>query len=305
MVWSSFKNSFNKNLWFIQTHFTFKEINKFYEIINNNNLSILNISDNNKSIFNSILEKIISNKERLENLIILYQKYFDIYFESNLKLISKFEIEILTNKKLHECFPLVMQYSGNTNILKKPLIAIVGSRHPTFYGREQTYKFAKQLSNLGCTIVSGGAIGIDAIANSVALEQNGGSCSILGSGLKNLYPPSNHNLFKKLANSESGLLFSEFQENSPPQKWNFPKRNHTISLLADFVLIIEAAKTSGSLITANAALDFGIDVGVLPGPIDSVNSEGTNSLLQSGAFCIQKPTDVFERVEYIYKKRCY
>ncbi len=182
-------------------------------------------------------------------------------------------------------------------------MAIIGSRHPTYYGREQTFRFAKELSAKGCTIISGGAIGIDSIANSVALEQDGGSCAILGSGLKNLYPPSNSFLFNNMKFSPSGLLLSEFFEQDPPQKWNFPKRNHTIALLADFVLIIEATLTSGSLITAHAALDYGTDIGALPGSIDCVNSEGTNSLIQRGAYCIQRPQDVLERVEYLYTRR--
>ncbi|MES2615164.1 MAG: DNA-processing protein DprA [Bdellovibrionota bacterium] len=295
MTWES-KNFFGKKeLWFFQTHLTSNEI-KTLKLLCANNLS--------RSVSISyLLKKIVLKEERLGRLSLAYEKFCQSFHIVEGNITTKVELEFFMKKKMHECSPLALQFIGSKEILKKPLVAIIGSRHPTFYGREQTFRFAKELSAKGCTVISGGAIGIDSIANSVALERGGGSCAILGSGLKNLYPPSNSFLFNKLKHSHDGLILSEFSETEPPQKWNFPKRNHTIALLADFVLVIEATLTSGSLITAEAALDYGTDVGALPGGVDCSNSVGANSLIQRGAYCIQSPQDVFERVKYIYNQR--
>ena len=295
MTWESNNLFYKKELWFLQTHLTTSEIKFFKLFLSKNSFSKVTII--------KLLEKFIKKSERLSQLLNFYEEFCFTFHEKTNTILTRIELERMMNKKLHDSAPLALQFSGSKEILKKPLVAIIGSRQPTFYGREQAYRFAKELSSKGCTIISGGAIGIDSIANSVALEQKGGSCAILGSGLNNLYPPSNLFLFQKLKHSHEGLIISEFSEKEPPQKWNFPKRNHTIALLADFVLIIEAALTSGTLITANAALDFGTDVGAIPGSIDCSNSFGTNSLIQKGAYCIQNPQDVFERVEYIYQQR--
>ena len=286
---------YKKELWFLQTHLTTKEIKILKSLYGKNFFDKVTIK--------YLLKQIIPKEERLLQLASSYENFCFSFHHTEKELISKFELEFLMKKKIHEYAPLALQFSGAPEILKKPCVAIIGSRHPTFYGREQAFRFAKELSAKGCTIISGGAIGIDSIANSVALEQGGGSCAILGSGLKNPYPPSNFFLFNNLKQSPDGLILSEFSEKEPPQKWNFPKRNHTIAILADFVLIIEAALTSGSLITANAALDYGTDVGAIPGGVDCINSEGTNLLIKNGAYCIQKPQDVLERVEYIYSLR--
>lgn len=291
MNYSQINSFYKKNIWFLQTNLTLNE---------KRILKLLKLDKQlDKVTIPNLLERIICNEKRILQLHSIYESFLC----HNEIIVSKNELDVLMNKVTHEAMPLALQFSGTKEILRKPLVAIIGSRHPTFYGREQAYRFAKELSAKGCTIISGGAIGIDSIANSVALEHGGGSCAILGSGLKNLYPPSNSFLFKNLVHSKNGLILSEFLESEPPQKWNFPKRNHTIALLADFVLIIEAAFTSGSLITANAALDYGVDVGALPGSVNRDNSEGTNALIQKGAYCIQKPQDVLERVEYVYSRR--
>ena len=148
--------------------------------------------------------------------------------------------------------------------------------------------------------MSGGAIGIDAIANAVGYDY-GSTCAVIGSGINNLYPTSNLSLFQKMGNAENGLILSEFNSFEPPQKWNFPRRNISIAALADFVFVIEAALTSGSLITANAAAEFGTDVGALPGAVDHYNSQGTIELIKNGAFCIQSPQDVLERISFLKK----
>lgn len=207
--------------------------------------------------------------------------------------ISKKELQALLPRSLPPSFVSSLYYLGNITILAKPTVAIVGSRRPTLYGREQCYRFAKSLSEAGICVLSGGAIGIDTIANTCAFE-SGYSCAVIGSGLSRVYPSSNQRLFKKMASSQTSLLLSQFEDDTSAQKWHFPKRNMTIAALADFVLVIEGARTSGSLITAEMALNFGRDVGALPGPIDSEASVGTNFLIQNGAHCVTTPRDVLE-----------
>jgi len=209
--------------------------------------------------------------------------------------ITKEKIEEVTKKTFFLKNVPLFFYSGNIEILEKPCIAIVGSRKPTLYGRQQAHRFAKALAQEGFCIVSGAALGIDAIAQQAALDAGGCSIAVIGSGLNFLYPPSNDALFRSLLRTDRGLILTEFEHDTPPQKWTFPKRNLTIAALAHFVLVVEASERSGSLITANAALEWGIDVGAIPGCIDSSNSSGTNGLIEQGAFCIQSPRDILLR----------
>lgn len=287
MEFNKFSFMSHEVLWVLQTQLKLKKLTKItkyleckkdltYSTIKNT----LNIAGVDKEDAISILKK-INEANHPKNIM------------------GRYTIEALIERPF--CHPalLAFQYLGNPNILKKPRVAIIGSRHPTYYGREQAQKFAKYLAQEGCTIISGGAIGIDAIANATAIE-NGFSCAIIGSGIKNLYPSSNLWLFQNMINSKNGLILSEFNSFETPQKWHFPRRNLSIASIADFVLVIEATKTSGSLITANAALDLGIDVGALPGNIENLNSTGTNALIQNGAFCIQTPQDVLERILFIH-----
>ncbi|RDB35533.1 MAG: DNA-processing protein DprA [Spirobacillus cienkowskii] len=232
------------------------------------------------------------------------KKQFNINIEeknvNKKNIISRFELEKILSKPFMHPALLAFEYLGNIQILNQPIVAIIGSRRPTYYGRQQTHHFAKTLAEHGMTIVSGGALGIDAIANAVGHEY-GSSCAVIGSGIEKPYPASNIKLFHSLAASNRGLVLSEFNSEDIAQKWNFPRRNISIAALADFILVIEAKITSGSLITAHAALDLGIDVGALPGDINRANSCGTIELIKNGAFCIKTPYDVIERVQYITK----
>ncbi|KAB8033483.1 DNA-processing protein DprA [Fluviispira multicolorata] len=241
-----------------------------------------------------------ANEEKQKKLIDILENKNDSIAESCIKFLTRYQLESAVHKRIPHPNLLAIQYIGNPAILSSPKVAIIGSRKPTLYGREQAYRFAKELALAGCTVVSGGAIGIDTIAQEVAL-QHGNSCCILGNGLQNPYPSSNHILFQKLKKSPQGLIFSEFPMQERAHKWNFPQRNITIASLADFVLVIEATLTSGSLITANAACELGVDVGAVPGCIDNMNSEGTNELIKNGAFCIQNSQDILERLNSLYR----
>lgn len=215
--------------------------------------------------------------------------------QNGLQVVTADDVSIRVGKNFRHEFPLAFAYRGNLDLLRLPRVAIIGSRHPTLYGREQCFRFAKELSEKGFLIISGGAIGIDTIANRTA-HDFGKTCAVVGGGIFSAHPPSNFELFNRMTLSENALLLSEFRENEHAQKWHFPRRNHSIAELADFVLVIEAGSTSGTLITVDAALQYGADVGALPGPIDAETSVGTNSLIRDGAFCIQSPRDVIERM---------
>ncbi|APJ03768.1 DNA-processing protein DprA [Silvanigrella aquatica] len=273
----------NTDFWNLQTNLSICELRKVTTLIQERR-------EDYKFKVNEILKNLTKNKKN---------DFYNCKNETTQQfknILTRCKIESILQKELRHPAFLAFQYLGNPDILKKPLIAIIGSRKPTYYGRQQAYRFASALAQAGYTILSGGAIGIDAIANAVGLN-HGSSCAVIGSGLKKLYPASNVKLFQDLAQSPQGLLLSEFQSYEPPQKWNFPRRNLSIAALADFVLVIEAGATSGSLLTAQAAADLGIDVGAIPGEVENTNSHGTNNLITNGAFCIQSPLDIVEIIK--------
>ncbi len=166
----------------------------------------------------------------------------------------------------------------------KPMIGIVGTRNPTEYGKRWTRKITQALVHHGFAIVSGMAAGIDTVAHHTCLEAQGRTVAVLGTGVDIVYPYSNQKLYQRL--TEEGLLVSEYPAHTPPERNNFPPRNRIIAGLCRAVLIIEAPKRSGALITARFANDFGRDVYVLPGSLDNSQSLGCLGLLNSGAHVI-------------------
>lgn len=189
--------------------------------------------------------------------------------------------------------PPKLLYAGGNHlgILKKPAIAIVGSRKLTPYGRQITYEFSSQLARWGFVIVSGLAIGVDGIAHQAALDAGGTTIAVLPSGLDRIYPATHHQLAKRIIDS-GGLLISEYPAGSTPYPQNFIARNRLVSGLALGILITEAAEKSGTLHTANFALEQGREVFAVPGNILSTNSVGTNNLIKAGATPVTAPHDI-------------
>lgn len=173
-------------------------------------------------------------------------------------------------------------------------IAIVGSRRATSYGIMTAKKLSTGLATAGITIVSGGARGIDTAGHSGALCANGNTIAVLGSGIDNIYPPENRELFEKIA--LNGALVSECPIGTMPLAENFPRRNRIISGLSIGVLVVEAAEKSGSLITANYALEHGRDVFAVPGSIHSIASRGCNRLIKQGAKLVDCIEDILEEL---------
>ena len=182
---------------------------------------------------------------------------------------------------------------GNKNLLCQKGIAIVGSRDGTQYGKQISYKIAKKLNENNIIVISGLAIGIDSYAHKGALEK--GTIAVLGSGIDNIYPKENLELAREIIKNK-GCIISEYPLGTKPERLHFPQRNRIISGLSDGVVVIEASKKSGALITAEFALEQGKEVFAVPGDINKKQSEGTNQLIKDGAILLTSATDILENI---------
>lgn len=198
--------------------------------------------------------------------------------------------------------PVVLYYKGRfPDMDSAPVIAAVGTRKCTPYGIHVARKMGGQMARCGAILVSGIAEGIDAAAMSGALSVGGTVVGVLGNGADVVYPAVNRSLF---ADTERyGCLISEFPPRTPPYKWNFPKRNRVMSGLANGVVVIEAPKGSGALITARDAADQGRDVFVVPGNVDMPTCVGSNALLRDGAIPVGCGWDVVSEYRSLYPDR--
>jgi DNA processing protein len=188
--------------------------------------------------------------------------------------------------------PPALFFVGRRELLNRPALAIIGSRNATAQGSEDSRAFAQALSQAGLTIVSGLAIGIDAAAHQGAMAGEGSTLAVVGTGLDRVYPARHRDLAHRIA--ERGGLISEFPPGTPPRESNFPRRNRLISGLARGVLVVEAALSSGSLITARYAGEQGRDVFAIPGSIHSPLSKGCHKLIREGAKLVEKAQDILE-----------
>ena len=193
--------------------------------------------------------------------------------------------------------PLKLYTLGNKEILKQLNIAIVGSRTATEYGKKIAYQISKDLSNNGINIISGLAIGIDSYAHLGALQSNsiGKTIAVLGSGLDEMYPKQNIELAKQII-KQGGCIITEYPLGTKPEKMHFPQRNRIISGLSKGVLVVEASEKSGSLITADFALEQGREVFAVPGNILNSTSAGTNNLIKQGAKLVTTYEDILVEI---------
>lgn len=172
--------------------------------------------------------------------------------------------------------------NGNLPDPGLPAVAMVGARKCSSYGKAQAEYFAKTLAEYGVQIISGLAYGIDSYSHQGALLGKGRTFAVMGCGADLCYPRENQALYRKIIETGGGIL-SELPSGTPPRPWNFPNRNRLISALSDLVLIVEARERSGSLITADFALEQGKSVMAVPGRVNDALSEGCNRLLAQGA----------------------
>ncbi|MBR7158450.1 MAG: DNA-processing protein DprA [Alphaproteobacteria bacterium] len=194
--------------------------------------------------------------------------------------------------------PPLISVLGYKSLMQKKSVAVVGTRDASINGRNMARKLGFELSKADITVVSGLALGIDAAAHEGALNEpscKGSTIAVLGTGINVPYPQSNQNIYDRI--KETGLLVSELPFGTPPQQNNFPRRNRIISGLSVGVVVVEAKKKSGSLITANMALEQGREVYAIPGsPLDA-RSQGGNHLIKQGAMLIETPADIIDSVK--------
>lgn len=206
-------------------------------------------------------------------------------------------------------FPLLLQnipqppqfllFKGNPEVLKKSLIAIVGARKASSYGLACAFRFARELTGAGVGVVSGLAKGVDGASHWGAVNRGGETLAVMGAGFENIYPRENRRLAYQILD-KGGAWLSEYLPWAPPLAAHFPQRNRIISGLSCGVVVIEARKKSGSLITALTGLEQGRDVFVVPGPIDKPDYEGSHHLIQQGAKLVTSIKDILEDLPLTY-----
>ena len=188
--------------------------------------------------------------------------------------------------------PFGIYYKGSMPSEEQPAAAIIGARLASGYGREQARRFGRQIGARGIAVISGMARGIDGIAQKAALDAGGKSFAVLGCGVDICYPEENRELYERL--QQEGGVLSEYPPGMQPVAKLFPPRNRIISGLSDLVLVIEARKKSGTLITVDMALEQGREVYALPGRVSDALSDGCNRLIRQGAGPATCPQDILE-----------
>jgi len=209
---------------------------------------------------------------------------------SGVRLLTAFDEEYPETLREIADPPFVLYALGRLDRLRLPGVAIVGSRDASRYGRDVAARLSRELSGVGVAVVSGFARGVDAAAHEAALEGPGGTIAVLGCGLDVEYPREHGPLKALLAAGH--LLLSEYPPGTEPRPQNFPIRNRIIAGLSAGVVVVEASRRSGSLITARLAADFGRDVFAVPGSVFSATSAGTHELLRDGAILCRGAEDV-------------
>lgn len=215
--------------------------------------------------------------------------------------IRKCDADVITlNDK---CYPSALKYTADPPVVlycrgklrhDEVCVAVVGSRRATWYGLDMAKRLSRELAGHNVTVVSGMARGVDSQAHIGALESGGRTIAVLGCGVDRAYPPENRELMKRII--DNGAVISEYLPGTEPIPFNFPARNRIISGLSRGVAVVEASERSGSLITADFALEQGRDVFAVPGNINSAYSAGTNRLIREGARIVTSVADIIEEL---------
>jgi DNA processing protein len=229
-----------------------------------------------------------------------------IALDAELKRIAEFGCRIVTQTDaeypdlLRQIYdpPLVLYVKGELLAKDKNAVAMVGSRMTTHYGIEIARKLAYQLAYLGVTVVSGGARGIDSAAHQGALSATGRTIAVLGTGINLVVPSENANLFEQIA--ANGAVITQFPFNRPGDKQSFPIRNRIVAGMTLGTVVVEANLTSGALITANFAVEYGRQVFAVPGRVDSPRSKGCHDLIKKGAKLCESAEDILSEFEYLF-----
>ena len=233
-----------------------------------------------------------------------WEKSIDLAGE--LKRIADFGCHVLIQSdenyppSLREIYdpPLVLYVKGELTAKDKNAVAMVGSRMTTHYGIETARKLAYQLAYTGVTVVSGGARGIDTAAHQGALSGKGRTIAVLGTGINLIFPPENAELFERIA--ANGAVMTQFPFNRPADKQSFPIRNRIVAGMTLGTVVVEANLSSGALITANFATEYGRQIFAVPGRIDSPLSKGCHDLIKKGAKLCEGVEDILSEFEYLF-----
>lgn len=261
-----------------------------------------------EGVFEYINSSLSTNDKFIEKLKYSYNNEKLLYirekmYRNNIKLVTVSDIIYPNNMKTIDDRPYGVFYKGNIHTLNQNIgLSIVGSRKCTRYGIDVTSMIVEQLSSYNINIISGLAKGIDGIAHSCAVKNGMYTVGILGCGIDVIYPKENKILYEDILD-KNGCILSEFPLETKPLSRNFPMRNRIISGISDVVLIIEGGEKSGTLITANTALEQGRDVIVVPGSIFSSESKGTNKLIRDGAIVYTDIDDLLDLLKIESNKR--
>lgn len=217
------------------------------------------------------------------------------YEKNGIKVITIFDQNYPSLLKEIYQPPWVLFVKGDLSLLEiQPKLAVVGSRHATQYGKNAIRLMFPPLVEKGVVIVSGLANGIDTLAHEYAMKNGGKTIAVIAGGVYHIYPKDNAELAKEMMKTQ--LVISEYPPDTKPLRWHFPARNRIISGLSNGTFIIEAKRKSGSLITANYAVNEGREVFSLPGSIFNQNSLGTNDLIKQGAKLVMSSEDILEEL---------
>ena len=244
----------------------------------------------NENIGNRLAEIIVS-KEYKTNL----NKYIEYMEKEKINIVTIEDKEYPQTLKMINDYPMYLFTKGNTDLLNKKSIAMVGTRNCTDYGKKVANNLAKKLVDNDMVVVSGLARGIDTFSHIGALKRKSSTIAVLGCGIDRIYPKVNEKLAMEIIN-KNGLIVSEYVMGSKIEKMNFPARNRIISGLSKGVVVIEAPKKSGALITVDFALEQGREVFAVPGNINSIFSMGTNDLLKEGAKLVSNVNDILQEL---------
>jgi len=235
----------------------------------------------------------------------LFSSELMVFAENQLERAVKLGVSIMTlddsdyPQYLKEIYapPPVLYNKGDRTVFKKHAVAMVGTRTPTPYGKTAAASITRELTQCGIVIVSGLAKGIDTVAHECCIQNNGQTIAVLGCGIDYIYPKQNEKLAEQICNN--GALVSEFPFSTFPDTFNFPRRNRIISGLSAGVVVVEAGLKSGSLITAQYALQQGREIYAVPGPITSSVSIGTFNLIRDGATPARSGREIAESLQFI------
>jgi DNA processing protein len=267
---------------FFEEKFDAFDLTRLYDFVQSDFVKKIGLSEKlSKILFDGLKDKTLLEKE------------LEFIAKYKIKFITILDSEYPKDLKAIYAPPIALFCKGASLGFFDKNIAIVGSRKSNTYAKEVIYKLVPDLITNGYKIVSGGALGVDSIAHQATLDFKGKTVVVLGSGLKYSYPMQNKDLFRKVV-QDDGMLLSPFSFQTPPDKANFPARNRIIAGLSSGCLVVQAAKKSGALITAQFALENGRQVFAIPGSVYDDLSVGCHELIKQGAKLVTSVDDILE-----------